>query len=67
MLYFPLFIFYLFSCTGQRRVQEGLSLFHEAEFTIFLSELFLKGCDVGEIVMLYDHNYNMVMVFLQYF
>ncbi|MNL02000.1 hypothetical protein D3C87_1224880 [compost metagenome] len=66
MFYFPLFVFYLFFCTGQRRAQEELSLIHEAEFDIFLSELFFKCCDAGEIIVFHDHCYNVVMVFLQH-
>ncbi|NIG98466.1 MAG: hypothetical protein G5701_05165, partial [Serratia symbiotica] len=51
----PLFVFSLFVCTGQRRVQEGRTLFHETALTIFLSARFCTGCDVGESVVFHDH------------
>lgn len=63
MLYFTFFVLYFLFCAGLRRTQERLSLFNEAELTVFLAKRIFQSGNTGEIVLTHAPIYKAVMFF----
>lgn len=69
MLYFPFVFFDLFFGTGQRRAQEGLRLFNQTQFLVFLTEGLeqpFQLSDTNEVFLTHGRFYNAARTFLQH-